>query len=270
MGGRTYSSYLLDQFQTCPRLFDLSHRWSVLEGSWSVSLHLGSAVSVGLAALRQGKTKKAAEELAYAELAGRYVENDEWTLVGVLKHVYRGMELGFSSDLGLKSIISADQQTYDHSRPDVVGRTPGGKLRIVDDKVKLKLDVKYLDDTLNEYKHSNQLYMYAWKVGKHYNEPVESVCINLIILSPSPRVVFYPMTLTQEAIEYWAEGAQWDFGDMEKIEEHGTYARVRWTSCTSKYNMPGTFTKALCSMYKICHDGHGDEAVAETLGYERR
>jgi hypothetical protein len=270
MDSRTYSSYDLDKFQTCPKLWSLSKRWEVPENDWSVSLHLGWVISVGLAALRQGKSEKVAKLLAASEMEKRYEENDEWMFPGIMKHVYRGMELGIGSDLGLKSIISADRKQYGHTRPDVVGRTPDGGLRIVDDKTKLKLDSKYLDETLSEYRHSNQLYSGAWEVSQYYNEPVTSVGINLIVLSPNAKAYFYPFKIDPELLEYWAEGANLDFIDMSLVETGHRAARPRWTSCTTRYNKPGTFEKQLCPMHEICHDLHGDEARAEALGYRRR
>jgi hypothetical protein len=264
---RTYSAYDLDKFQTCPKLWDLSKRWEVPEVEWPVSLHMGAAVAVGLAWLRNGSPREAAEHAAYLELSRRYVDNDEWSLEGVMKHVYRGMTLGFASDIGVSKIISADNKKYGRCRPDVVGRTADGKLRlrIVDDKVKLKLDAKYIDETLAEFRHSNQLYEYAWEVGRYYNEPVDSVCINLIILSPKPQVIFDPIKISPEAIEYWAASAMADFDEMFLIQGGLRSARTRWMSCTTKYNKRGTFEKALCPMYALCHDLHGDESKAEAL-----
>jgi hypothetical protein len=266
---RTYSSYQLDQFQTCPKLWDLSKRWRAPEVSWQASMHVGACIAVGLASLRQKSAKRVAEIRAMDEINKRYIENDEWTLDGIIRHVYKGIELGISSNLGLKTILSADQQMYGRCRPDVVGRTHDGRLRIWDDKVKLKLDSRYIDDTLSEFRHSNQLYEYAWEVGRYYGEPVEKVGVNLIILTPSPKVIPYPIEITPEAIEYWASGAVQDFSDMALIDGGFAGARPRWTSCTTKYNMPGTFQKALCPMHLICHDLHGDESRAEAF-YERK
>jgi hypothetical protein len=265
----TYSSYDLDKFQTCPKLWDLSRRWEVPETNWSINLHLGAAISVGLASLRQGQAQDVAELAAKQELRKRYVNNDEWSFDGAFKHVVKGMKLGISSDLNLQSIISADQQKYGRCRPDVVGRDlDDGGLVIWDDKTKLRLDSRYEDETLNEYKHSNQLYEYAWEVSLYYGEPVTKVGINLIVLSPDPRVVPYPIRLTQEAIDFWVEGAELDFYDMSEVETGNDYARPRWVSCTTRYNIPGTFTKALCPMHHLCHDLHGDESKAE--GYYKK
>jgi hypothetical protein len=112
---RVYSSYQLDQFQTCPKLWDLSKRWNPIEENWLVSMHLGAVIAVGLAAARLGHTWQDAME---KELDKRYVRTSERTFEGVMKHALKGVDLGLSAGLGLKSIITADQRKYGRSRPD--------------------------------------------------------------------------------------------------------------------------------------------------------
>lgn len=261
--GRMYSSYDLDVFQRCPKLWDLSHRWVTDE--FGIAVDVGAAISVGLAQLRRGKPEKEAQQEAIKVLTRRFEErggSDEWTLEGLSKHVLTGLELGMAKDLGLRTIISADEQTYGGFRPDVVGRTTEGDLRVVDDKVKLSLDSRYIDEELNRYKHSNQFFGYAWAVGQHYNESVRSVCVNLIILSPKPIAMLYPVVMNQKVLKFWAEGAMQDYAEMEAIEAGTVEARPRWESCASKYNKKGTTEKELCRMYTLCHELAGREEHA--------
>lgn len=260
MSTRTYSSYQLDEFQRCPKLWDLKHRWKEPDTGFNVNMALGWAVSAGLACMRRGDSNL--ESTVTEALREKWQDNDEWAMKGLMKQALNGVRLGMSTNLNLKSYLAIDNKLYGRCRPDVVGRTPEGQIRIVDDKLKVKLDLKYLDEALAEFQVSNQLYEYTWEVGRHYGEPVTSVGINLIILSPKPTAVFYPMTLTEEAVEYWARGATADFDEMSLIESALRDPRTRWTSCRSKYNKPGTFEKALCPMWVLCHDLAGDESKA--------
>ena len=268
--GLTYSAYHLDDFQRCPRLWDLKHRWYEPEPINGVSLVLGAAVAAGLCLLRRGQSMEVAQQASKEVLINRAQElGNEWTDEGVWRHIVAALKVGITTNLGLKTIISADQKKYGRCRPDVVGRTYDGSLRIVDDKVKLKLDPRYKDEALSEFKHSNQLYEYAWEVGRYYNEPVTSVGVNLIICSPKVDAIFYPIVITPEAVAQWAESAQLDFDEMSSIESGIAYPRRRWTSCTSKYNKPGSMEKALCPMHVLCHDLAGQEDKADTF-YERK
>ena len=269
--GRTYSSYHLDDFQTCPRLWDLKKRWSENnDGGHGVYLVLGGAVAAGLSILRRGQSLEEAEQAATKVLEQRADEvGSEWTQEGLLKHILAAVRIGGETSLGLKTILSADQKKYGHCRPDVVGRTHDGKLRIVDDKVKLKLDPKYIDETLSEFCRSNQLYEYAWEVGRFYNEQVTSVGINLIICTPRLRALFYPINLKPDVLAKWAVSAQQDFDEMAAIEAGEVLPRLRWKSCTTRFNKPGTTEKALCVFHTACHELAGDESKMDAL-YERR
>jgi hypothetical protein len=268
--GITYSSYQLDDFQICPRLWDLKQRWEEPDGPTGVYLVLGAAVASGLCLVRRGRPMEEAEQAAKKVLEQRADElGEEWTEEGVLKHILAALKIGVTTNLGLKTILSADQKKYGHCRPDIVGRTHNGRLRVIDDKVKLRLDPKYIDETLSEFKHSNQLYEYAWEVGRYYNEHVDSVGVNLIICTPRLRAVFYPFDLSPTAIEQWASSAQMDFDEMAAIEAGQVLPRLRWKSCTTRYNKPGTTEKALCPMHPMCHDLYGDEALGDMF-FNRR
>lgn len=259
--GGTYSSYDLDVFQRCPKLWDYGHRWVI--DDYGIAVDVGAAVCAGLALLRRGTSQEEAEAAALKILTRRYTErgeDDEWSLEGLSMHVLRGLELGMSRDLGLRTIISTDDQSYGRFRPDVVGRTVEGHLRVVDDKVKMSMDLRYLDDELNKYKHSNQFFGYAWAVGEHYQEPVKTVCVNLIVLSPRPTAILYPVVINQRVLAFWFESAAQDYFEMEAIESGKVKARCRWESCTSRYNKKGTTEKELCKMYLACHELAGNES----------
>ena len=260
----SYSSYDLDLFQRCGRLWDLQSRWKDPDDQgFSAPIAVGAGVSAGLSRARRGHTQKMIEEAIQDALAVKFIENPEWTLGGLYRIALKGVQAGLTANLGIKDIISADQKMYGRYRPDVVGRRENGELRVVDDKTKIQFDKRYLQETLDEYKRSNQLFGYAYEVGAYYGEPVTSVGINLIIIQPKAEALFYPFDIDQDELMQWAQSAQEDFQEMAHIDLGVRTARVRWTACRDyRY-------KKDCPMHKICHDLHGDESKAGTW-YERR
>ena len=178
-----------------------------------------------------------------------------------MSHVMKGITAGLGADLGLADLLQVETK-YGHCIPDWVGRDHEGRLRVGDDKTKLRQDDRYTAETIEDFLGSNQLFQGAMEVGEYYGEHVHSVAVNLIILTPVVKAECHSLVITPELLAYWKEGAGNNWNEMNDIERGDYSADPHWSGCRDKFHN-------LCRFHKACHMLAGDEEKMEAL-YERR
>lgn len=184
-----------------------------------------------------------------------YIKGVEPSLKGVKTLVARGLELGKSTELGLREVLAVEQSFGGRCRPDLVGRYYDGSLVVIDHKVKVKLDDRYLENEFLGYDTSNQFFHYAHFVGQELGEPVSTVFAHIIVLSPTPKTYLHPVKMAEDHVNMWLEGVQQTWRMMNKVVAGGSPVEARFSSCINKFGK--------CDMYELCHTYHGDESVAE-------
>lgn len=260
------SSYYLDEYQRCPRLWDLSRRWvgprhePGTEPFFNHFTAIGTAVAEGLKVARLGKSDDLVEAAARSSLAARYRPNKEWTLNGLMTHVRRGIELGRNSNLGCELITV--EKKYGHCIPDWVGRDETGALKVGDDKTSFRLEQKYRQSKIDDYLWGNQLWQGAAEVAAYLGEPVKSIAVNLIVLSPEADAECISIDVLPEIMEYWLNGVSDDWMDMKLIKSGQLVPTPRFSACRDRFG-------SRCKFWSLCHNLGGDESRAEAL-YERR
>lgn len=250
---KPWSPYQTDAYQRCPLLWDLSKRWQPKVEHPMVNMLVGTAVALGLERHYKGYTDglEKADELVQTQ----YRDGSKTSLAGTRRLTKQGIELGMATNLGL-SRIEAVEEFYGNIKPDLVGRQ-GDDLVVIDHKVKMNLDDRYLEKELQSYDTGNQMWHYGWAVGNEYGEEVKYVCIHMIILAPFPRTLIHPVKITPEGIQHWLKGVMRDWQGMSAIANGQEEPGARYTSCQTKYG--------LCDFHALCHSLHGDESVAATF-----
>lgn len=252
--GKVFSPYPTDNYQRCPTLWDKQRRIQVAGGKQYTAMLIGSAVALGLE--RYYKGLEDGQEKAAELVEAQYKEGSDRTLKGVLKLVRDGVELGMATNLGL-SKIEAVEQFFGNIKPDLVGREKD-ELVVVDHKVKVSLDEKYLEKELQAYDSSNQLMHYAWAVGAEYGEEVARAYIHLIVLAPVPRTLLHPVKTEPERVQMWLRGVVKDWSEMEAVMQNRALPATRFSACVGKYGP--------CEMSVVCHSFYGDESAAVQSG----
>src|ERR1044072_8240838 len=140
--GAIYPPYQLDDFQKCPYLWDIKKRWQAKPEKQSKNLLIGSilgtAVAEGLAAFYDPDGRDPVS-LAEGIAAAFWTEETGLERDGLCALARRGIKRGMQTDLGLKEILGVER-AFGRIRPDLVGRSSGGSLVVVDHKVKRSLD----------------------------------------------------------------------------------------------------------------------------------
>jgi len=253
--GPVYPPYQLDDFQTCPLLWDYKKRWAKRDKKNWTAMLIGKAIARGLEAHYKGleepygPAERIVEEQYNPEGADR-------SLKGVLNLTREGLALGLGTNFALSEVLAVERY-FGRTVPDLVGRERDGALMVIDHKVKVTLDEKYREKELEKYNRSNQFFEYAWHVGQEYGEPVERVYAHLIILGPSPEALLHPVAIEPEHLRHWLHGASRDWRDMAAIEKGEEEARARFTACRTDFG--------LCEMYEACHTFHGQEEAFTAL-----
>lgn len=253
MADSYYSPYETDTFQRCPTEWSLKKRWQPKRNP-NYSTLIGTAVAKALELFFKGMDAQALD-VANTIVTQGYEPGGQQSLKGVLGLVKKGYDLGTATRFDLDT-IEAVEVFFGRTKPDLVIRNKAGNLVVVDHKVKLNLDPRYLEKELLTYDTSNQLYTYAWQVGSTYGEPVTETIIHMIILGPDGQTVLHPVRITEEHLAHWRQGVGKTWEAMNAVKAGGS-PEARYSQCIGKYGK--------CDMYDLCHILHGDESKAGTL-----
>lgn len=217
---------------------------------------MGKIVAASLAAHYLGELMD-----VEAQIEQELPEGTGWTVEGLLKLVLKGVNAGIKTGIPFGGKLLSVEQDIGGARPDVVWRTPEGKIELADHKVALSLDTRWLPQRLQEANTKWQFFDYAWRVGNVYGESVETVYLHQIILHPRCYAILHPVSISAERLRRWADSA-WQIDEQIRYEQDHPEARwMNWTSCTTN-----PYTKDhLCEFYDGCHILHGDESRFATL-----
>ena len=258
-----FSPTQTEKYLTCPKLWDLSKRWTPRSG-WTPGMLLGSSVHVAMAAhfrnLQAGKNREDPLNLALEYLTEHYPGSDTWTLEGLGQTVERCVKRGLVSPVISDGTVIGVEMNLGGAFLDLLHRTPQGSLVITDHKFLSRLDKKYLSDRLREADISHQLWDYVSRVESELGEVPAYFQTHLIVAAPTPFTEVHATPVTVERLRQWQAGAQvaWD-----SMAEGRVWSN--WRVCYDKhlhYGQP-------CPMLRLCHDLNGDESLAGGL-YESR
>ncbi len=256
-----YPPYQTDAFQKCPTLWDYQKRWAP-RGNQRTAMLIGTGVAIGLEhyykELMGEKVVRDPLGTALEYVEKHYQSHADKSLKGVETLVERGYDLGITTDLSIKEILAVEKY-FGRIKPDIVARDYDGSLVVIDHKVKVNLDDKYLEGNLQEYDSANQFYHYAWGIEQEYGEPVARVVAHVIILAPVGKTLLHPVKMDPEHVQFWLKGTAVTWEHMKAVEGGGGL-ETRFASCKGRYG--------LCDMYEACHTFHGDESAFPAL-YER-
>lgn len=261
--GPTYTPYQLDNYQHCPQHWQLAKRWKLRDSKQYTAMIIGSAVALGLEKYYQQSSDdpyEAAERYAVQAWNANLDRSRKRTV----ELVHLGVQMGMATDLSIKEVVAVEKP-FNRNRPDLVARYYDGSLVVIDHKVKMNLEDKWFESTMQEWDTSNQFFTYAYEVGKAYSEPVNQVFAHVIILDAepkdgamaNPRTYVHPVRIDPGHLAYWLAGAAQDWRSMAAIQGQSEAARPRFTACKTKYG--------LCEMYQLCHTLHGDESQADVF-----
>lgn len=250
----------------CPAYRDYNKRWHPRDNDYHPAKDLGTAIAAGLAvyykalAAKVGVDPKDAVAVMQGQLERLWVPNDRWTLDGLLPIAAKGLRCALDLEVALPpATIVAVEETMHRARPDLLYRTPQG-LVVHDWKVRFDLEKKWQDAALAEYGNSWQLRHYAWAASVTYGEPVHTVQIGLIVLTPRTHAALYPLPMSPERIAKWLETATVVWPRMAQDTAAGPLAPMNTKSCR-------TFPSAdrRCPFYDLCHVFDRDESRAPAL-----
>jgi PD-(D/E)XK nuclease superfamily len=261
--GPVYPPYQTDEYQQCPLYWDLRKRWRKREQKvWTATL-IGKAVAHGLELCFGGSLQD--PYLAAAEMVRQeYLPGSDRSLRGTLELTRLGLELALGTKFALTRVLAVETP-YGRTRPDLVALDYDGALVVIDHKVKVMLDGRFLAKELEKFNRSNQFFEYAWMVGQEHGEPVSRVIAHMIILGPSPQTLLHPVEMAPEHVAHWLHGVAKDWRQMKLIEDQVVEPQARFTACVTSYGP--------CEMYEGCHTYYGDEsafpALYEQIGSKR-
>lgn len=249
-----YPPYQTEAFQRCPMLYDLGRRWMKREPQPTTARLIGIAVAAGLEAHFNGQGD--CLEIAHQVVRAGYLEGSDRSFDGVAKLVSKGVRLGKSTNLGYESILAVEK-SFARCRPDLVVRMLDGRIAIVDHKVKIQLDPKYLSAECRRFNTSTQFLHYSMAVGEYFGEHVDTVVPHLIILGPRGMTVPHPVKVTKERLAYWRKGAERAWREMHLVESGQSELVPNFTSCETRYGV--------CDFYAACHNLDCDPSRMEVV-----
>lgn len=148
---------------------------------------------------------------------------------------------------------------WGNARIDLLVDTPDG-LMVVDYKSKVTATKYQLDQAMEDYRHSNQLYHYVAAL-RDIGYQVDFMAICMVVIEPRPK------------IHLWVYEV--DEGYLDRLEHawKSTWQRMFYwkeTGNTPPMAMEHRTKYGMCEYAPLCLDGAGDLGLAEMLGFVRQ
>ena len=144
-----------------------------------------------------------------------------------------------------------------------------GRLEVWDWKSKMRLDKSYWGESQRAALHSWQLLDYAWHAREWFGKPVGAVGQGIVVLGPSPGVLWAPVTVSPERLDQWHWDAQevWALMDRSHMDLRSSARSLwrNWEACTDKHLHFGKE----CVFVPACHQLNGDESRFSAV-YKRK
>lgn len=229
-------------FQRCPRLYDLSKRWE----AWNSNEEIETGLEIHAALALFYSAYPMAEMGATSHACTR--EALKIDLLGTT-----GQVLAVEQEMGPERChpdLVIKHHTDEHGE--------GEWLEVVDWKYSEMLKPEWVNKRLNSYETSWQLKHYAWRVQQIYGLPCRQTTIVQMAALPKPKAWRIDFPVTQEALDAWEKSARSTWNLMASGYNAQNYEGCR------KYG-----ESYLCPMYAGCHVLHSDESRFDTL-YRRR
>ena len=128
---------------------------------------------------------------------------------------------------------------------------------VVDYKFKLRLDSKYYDKTVEEYKNSWQQFHYCWAYGEYLGTTIHNYIICLVVAEPKFSVKLHEFPVHPEAMTAWKESAQRIWAQMD-AEDVGLAKPWMATEHVTKWGP--------CEFQKACFDHRWDMSLMINSG----
>jgi hypothetical protein len=128
---------------------------------------------------------------------------------------------------------------------------------VVDYKFKLRLDARYYDKTVEEYRNNWQQFHYGWAYGEYLGEPINNYMICLVVAEPKFSVKLHEFPIHPEAMEAWKASAQRIWTQMDH-EDAGLVQPWMATEHASKWGP--------CEYQKACFDHRWDMDLMRNSG----
>ena len=242
----------------CPMYRRLTRAWKPRDQVWTPNKALGIAIGEGLSAYWRGQPTFESESTVSLIMAREYEENEKWSLEALLHLALKGYRAACAK-AEITGVVLGVDQPIGRGRPDLVYRHSTLGLTVLDGKVRMEGDTRYLPKYLSEYETDHQWWHYAWETEQYYGEPVHQCEVLLTILTPRVRVERHAWPVSPARVGMWLQDTEhvWEQMDREAAGQPPTH---RFSSCFTKYGR--------CAYFTFCHDCEGDEQRARAL-YEQ-
>lgn len=209
---RIYSPSQTRTYTECPVKWHLSRRWQpkYLTQSDASRLH-GVAFAAGAAMLNKGGDRGEADivlKKTFAEELSRCLDRGQRWAQDVTADdtpTLPAAALAWYADHPVLQypVVHVEQPFPDFgdARPDLVVSLGDGLL-VVDYKYRTKLESKWIEKSLDEYRDDPQLLHYCWML-RSMLQPVAGYAIVLVTAQPKPAVHFRVFETTDSQIARW-------------------------------------------------------------------
>lgn len=282
-GPPSYPPTEVRRWLICPVFRDYSARWELRLEEWTPNRLVGTAIHTGIAAWLHSRVVSStcpaiqadeAGNVAQATLKAGYVQQETWGLAGLEALVIKGTNALIKSVTAAllpgATILGVETCIESGGRHRVLDLTlqRGNTLEIWDWKVSLNLSDTYLPDRLLEAHHSWQLLDYAWHGQRHFQVPVSRVGHGLVILGPTRKIEYSPVTVTQERLAQWHRDAEciWQMIWIHARAPGSQFLPElspwhNWKACTDKHLHYGK----QCQFFEACHTYFDNERLFPAL-----
>lgn len=176
-------------------------------------------------------------EMAYAAGIEARVEH------GIKKYVANDPLVGYTIRDAELTLVDYGNARIDLGIEDDFG------VSVLDYKFKLRLDSKYYDKTVEEYRNSWQQFHYAWAYGEYLGTTIHNYTICLVVAEPKFSVKLHEFPVHPESMAAWKESAHRIWTQMEH-EDAGLVQPWMATEHVTKWGP--------CEFQKACFDHRWD------------
>lgn len=252
-------------FQRCPRLYDLNKRWTP-EFEWKPEIAMGNAIHAGLAERYRDYLTGDGDEpdkVALYNLGGHWLGDQvsEMPIEAAGRIVGKCLGEALKVDLlgSTGRVVAVEQEMGpEQCHPDLVIAHNENWLQVIDWKFSLTLKPEWVAKRLASYETLWQLWHYAWRVQQEFGLPCKQITVVQMAGLPKAFAKRVDYEVTPALLKAWEAGArQW------------------WALMASGFNAPNFDgcrkygENYLCWAYDGCHRLAADESKFDTL-YRRK
>lgn len=228
------------------------HAWAKVMEVYNNARKSGKLVGVSVNDLVSVGLDEVKKERELLDKQGREIPHWEQAYnAGIEARVEHAIKKYMVADpLDSYDIVDVELSLPDHgnARIDLGVRDSFG-VSVVDYKFKLRLDSKYYDKTVEEYRNSWQQFHYCWAYGDYLGEPIHNYSICLVVAEPKFSAKLHEFPIHPESMEAWKASAERIWAQMDS-EDAGISQPWMATEHVTKWGP--------CEFQKACFDHRWD------------